>query len=229
MNERLRAGPLHALASAMLTSGTGACDVHASVDEAIARAGESGPCDSVAAPRWVLRVQALVEPRCGRKTNAESWSHCHPLDPATSSNFPCVRIIDHEGSFVNLQYDLATGRLGPCQGGEHSDINAEWSVLPVAYLNEACEGERYVITTLGGPDSGSPEFTTARPLYYAAGDIWYIAGAGCHFTTVAVWSIDSNKCVGPVNLQSLCPLQVVPDWIQNLLPIPPYTMAVEHE
>ncbi len=207
-----------------------ACDDRTSVEglRAPARAGEM--CDSVPAPRWVVRdkdgnrVQALVEPRCGHGQNGESWSRCHPVDPASLNNFPCVRIIDFEGKFINLQYDLMTGQIGPCQ--ENQDLNQDWATLGVSYINDKCEGDRYVLG--GWPGFGSPEFTKTRTLYYANGEMWYPSEAGC-LDDAPTWGISSNKCVGPFPSPRQCPLLPVPQWVKNLLPNPPYTMEVEYE
>lgn len=215
-----------------------ACDDHTSPNaqtpKAEIRAGETGPCDSVGEPRWVLRdkdanrLPALVEPRCGHGPFGESWSRCSPVDPASLSNFPCVRIIDFDGKHINLQYDLLTGQLGPCQGTEwNSDINKNWSSLAV-FINKECEGDGYLPIGLAG--YGLEEFTRSRTLFYAAGDMWFPSAVGCVEET-ANWYIDpdTDKCNGPLLPERLCPLHPVPAWVKNLLPNPPYTMAVEYE
>jgi hypothetical protein len=225
-------------AGGLLIFASGACDEHTSpsaqMPNVAIRAGESGPCDSTPAPRWVLRdkdgnrLQALVEPRCGHGPFGESWSRCNPVDPASSSNFPCVRIIDLDGKFINLQYDLATGQLGPCQGTDwNHDINEAWSTL-ATFINDQCEGDGYI--PIGFAGYGLHEFTRARTLFYAAGDMWYISEAGC-VDDAPAWYInsDTNKCTGPLSKERLCPLHPVPAWVKNLLPNPPYTMAVEYE
>lgn len=188
-------------------------------------------CDFQPAPRWTLRdkdgerVQALVEPRCGNGTGAESFNRCETLDFASKNSFPCVRIIDHGGNFINLQYDLYTGTLEPCKGGEYSDLDSE---LIFSYLNDKCEGTTYWLAGLGG--TGSPEFTTARSLVFGLSDIWYFAEPDCALS-VDTWYIDptTKECSGPVSAGKMCPLRRVPNWVKNLLPNPPYTMAVEYE
>jgi hypothetical protein len=229
MNERVRAWPRHALAVAVLVPITGACDP---LDEAAVRAGEAGPCDVIAPPRWVLRdkdgnrVPALVEPRCGNGAQAEAFNRCNSIDPASLSNFPCVRVIDHDGSFINLQYDLASGKLDPCQGGTFNTLNADH--LPAGYINDKCEGEQYVIKN--GIPVALEEFTVATELIYGLGDRWYMSGNKCLEET-ARWVLDpiTKQCSGPIIAQAICPLRPVPDWVQDLLPNPPYTMAVEYE
>lgn len=188
---------------------------------------EGEQCEFVPAPRWALRdrdgnrVQALVEPRCGDGFDAESWSRCNPVDPGSSSNFPCVRIIDHEGNFINLQYDLESGQLGPCRNHViHEDLLS----LGAVYLNAECEGTSYA-----GPGSsgGHPQFTTTRVIRFTVDDIWYMSEPGCLEEDVPVWG--GVNCEGPFKTGRICPVRPVPDWVKNLLPNPPYTMAVEYE
>jgi len=187
---------------------------------------EGEQCEFVPAPRWALRdrddnrVQALVEPRCG-DGDAESWSRCNPVDPGSSSNFPCVRIIDHEGDFINLQYDLESGQIGPCRG---QVIYEDLLSLGAEYLNAQCEGTPYASA---GSSGGFPEFTTTRVIRFTVDNIWYVSEPGC-LEDVLVWG-GVNCEEGPFKAGSICPIRPVPDWVKNLLPNPPYTMAVEYE
>jgi len=192
----------------------------------------SSSCESQPAPRWVLRdkdgnrVKALVEPRCGIVPGAQAIERCISLDFASANSFPCVRIIDHSGLFINLQYDLMSGRLEPCKSWDFADIDMG---LPFIYLNKDCEGDPWWSTEADGP--GAPEFTTARDVFLGGGDLWYSAEPKC-VRDVVRWSIDptTKECMGPYDSSGLiCPLRRVPDWVKNLLPNPPYTMAVEYE
>lgn len=213
-----------------LVCGVGCDDLPGSPREPSRPALRDEPCDYVPAPRWVLRdkdgerVQALVEPRCGTWPDAESWDRCDPLDPGSAADYPCVRIVDHQGRFINLQYDLASGQLGPCQGGLFADINAD--SIGGSFLDSKCVGAQY-----GTPsgNQGAPEFTSARPIYYGLGDLWYVSGEGC-LDEVAYWYLnDEKKCVGPLPPERMCPILPVPDWVEGLLANPPYSVGVEYE
>lgn len=188
---------------------------------------EGEQCEFIPAPRWALRdrdgnrVKALVEPRCGDNFNAESWSRCNPVDPGSSSNFPCVRIIDHEGDFINLQYDLASGQLGPCR--DHV-VHEDLMDLGAVFLNAQCEGTPY---GTAGSSGGYPQFTMTRVIRFTVENIWYISEPGCLEENVPLWG--GEKCEGPYKQGRICPIRPVPDWVKNLLPNPPYTMAVEYE
>jgi hypothetical protein len=102
--------------------------------------------------------------------------------------FPCVRIIDHEGMFINLQYELKTGRLEHCQGRQIGSVDDSFGVLSgiVRYLDKDCTGQKYVRAG-GGVGYHDPQFTVARDLYLADGDPWYASGKGCLEYT-ATWN-----------------------------------------
>jgi len=191
------------------------------------------PCDESPPPRWVLRdkdgvrISAMVEPRCGDDPDAPTMAKCTPQPLGVGASFPCVRIIDYEGRFVNLQYELASGKMGPCQGV--GSLDPEDTTVAPQYLTDDCSGEKYV--GLGLVNYGLPEFTTARNVFYALGQVWYGTGDNC-VSDPQVWVIDSKtkECTGPKLAPSRhCPLRPVPDWVQNLLANPPYTLAVEYE
>lgn len=177
-------------------------------------------------PRWVLRdgdgvrVQALVEPRC-------HGSHipCPPLEFGSPDGIPCVRVIDHESRYVNLLYDLNTGQLGACmRNSQYSDIDKPWSEVPgAAFPNAQCEGTAYA----GHLYPDIEEFTEAGTLYFAENNLWLVSTEGCLLTTY--WLRGGVACEGPKGEFTLCPLVVVPDWVQMLLPNPPYTLAVEYD
>jgi hypothetical protein len=177
-------------------------------------------------PRWVLRdgdgvrVKALVQPRCHG-----SDIPCPPLEFGAPDGIPCVRVIDHESRYVNLLYDMNTGQLGHCMHSDQSsDIDKPWSEIPgAAFTNAQCEGTAYA----GNKYPDIEEFTEARTLYFAENNLWLVSTEGCLLTTY--WLRSGVACEGPKGKFSLCPLVVVPDWVQTLLPNPPYTMAVEYE
>lgn len=135
-------------------------------------------CEFLRAPRWVLRdkdggrVRALVEPRCGRAANAEAGARCVQLDFGTADSYPCVRIIDSDGAYINLQYELKSGQLGPCQGGDYTDANSTWkeTSLPI-YTSGDCQGQPYISKS----PYGYSEFTESGTLYFAEGDAWYVS------------------------------------------------------
>lgn len=212
-----------------------ACDdTEGAAPSSAARAAQD--CAPVPAPRWVLRdkdgqrIKAMVEPRCGEWSSAPSMSRCDPLDFASAGQLPCVRVIDHEGRFVNLQYELSSGQIAPCQGGTYADPSAEWwQIKPLIYTEAGCAGERYA--RLADYIFIQDEFTRAREVYFAQGDIWYASEFGC-IQDVPYWvhSIVDDECIGPYPPQVwACPLQPVPAWVKDLLPNPPYSLAVEYE
>jgi hypothetical protein len=198
-------------------------------------APEAEICEALPAPRWVLRdrdgqrVQALVEPRCGHGPYAPSLNDCISVDFASESDFPCVRIIDHEGMFINLQYELKTGRLEHCQGRQIGSVDDSFGVLSgiVRYLDKDCTGQKYVRAG-GGVGYHDPQFTVARDLYLADGDPWYASGKGCLEYT-ATWNKSGDGTCGNSSTTDICPFERVPTWVQDLLPNPPYTMDVEYE
>lgn len=217
------------IVGASIVAASLSCDP--SPSEAQVRVGGGETCGNVGNPRWVLRdkdnnrVQAMVEPRCGHGPFGESWTRCNPLDPGASTDLPCVRIVDHQGSYINLQYDLASGQLGPCQGTEsNDDPDADLDSLGY-FLNDKCDGDQFRHQE---DPLLEPEFVRARTVYYAAGEMWYLAEEGC-IGTADTWARGGNKCYGQPLQYSLCPLRVVPQWVKNLLPNPPYTMAVEYD
>jgi hypothetical protein len=77
---------------------------------------------------------------------------------------------------------------------------------------------------------GYSEFTEAGTVYFAEGNIWYLSEQGCIDDTIKkwFWLLKSNSC-SPGASKPSCPLRPVPTWVRDLLPNPPYTMAVEYE
>jgi len=197
-----------------------------------------GACDYTPAPRWVLRdkdgqrVQALVEPRCGQGSNASADSRCLPLDFGTSSSFPCVRVIDHDGRYINILYELTTGLIEPCQGGLDGELDSEWKKDRNArYLQPGCEGDPYAV--LGEEGSFSPESLNGRSVRYVEGNFWYLSESSCVERDTSHWQWNSfdQKCVEvlPPYIPALCVFRPTPEWVHTLLPNPPYTIAVEYD
>lgn len=185
-------------------------------------------------PRWVLRdkddvrVEALVEPRCGGP--ALVHPKCLPLDFDSQGMFPCVRVVAHEGRFLNLEYELASGQIAPCNkadsnsaGWEKTDIK---DVPGISFGNAECEGTHYGIY-LGEGDFGS-QFTRSRTTYFIAGEVYYMGEEDCG--TWPIWARDPQGlgCKGPFNIGPVCPRHPIPTWAKNLLPNPPYTLDVEY-
>lgn len=221
------------LAPSILWSITAGCDP-ASVDTGgVVDAREA--CTYTPAPRWVLRdkfgepVKAMVEPRCGQWSDAKSRDDCFPLDFGSSNDFPCVRVIDHEGRHINLQFELSSGLIGPCQGGGTDDHSLEWKKdLDAMYLNETCEGEPMTGSYSQG---GYFHFTRARGVFFAENDVWYASEEICA-GDAPYWKWDalSQTCAPPAQfVDDPCVVKRIPDWVEDLLPNPPYTMGVEYE
>jgi len=196
--------------------------------------GETGQEPAFGEARWVLRdkdgvrVQALVEPRCGADLDVNTpLPRCLPLEFDSPNNFPCVRVIDHEGRFLNFLYDLKTGTIGPCayKGALLEAFpHTPWSKIQGAsFTNGECQGTAYTSTY---DALGSATFTSPRLLFFAASDMWFVSEKGC--LDAEFWWVNQGVCVGPTSARLLCPVVVVPDWVKNLLPNPPYTMSVEY-
>lgn len=185
--------------------------------------------------RWVLRdrdgvrVQALVEPRCGYFGGVETRPRCLPLEFGSANDFPCVRVIDIEGKYVDIQYELKSGKLGPCNYAPNSggDIDQDWNeVVGTSFTDPQCGGTPYTTVEAGVGYFGA-EFTRSRELWFAEGKAWFVSKAGC--LTTDFWGAGvNNTCVGPFKGETQCPLIAVPGWVEDLLPNPPYTMAVEY-
>lgn len=192
-----------------------------------ATTGGTGPLAPGYRPRWVLRdkdgvrIQAFVEPRCNYP-----YIDCWPLDFGSPNSFPCVRVISHEGKYINFWYNMEDGELGSCNWYlERADqVGKAWKELPgAAFTNDQCEGTVY--TSLGDPIGG--EFLAVRTLYFAADDLWFQSEEGCLDTQF--WVAGMGTCNGPTGVVHLCPIVVIPDWVKTLLPNPPYSLAVEYD
>jgi len=213
--------------AALLIVGFVACD---DLEREEKRAYQEDVCEYTPAPRWVLRdnagkrVQALVEPRCGNNAGAPSFSRCLPLDFGSSSSFPCVRIIDHEGRYVNVQYELATGRLEPCLD-DGSDAFDKWEDGVTFHLDPACEGVTHQLAERHR--YYAPEFTTSRDFFNVGGKFWALT-EDCVPSSHPQWQHSPGECA-VLTQTDLCTVEPVPEWVLDLLPNPPYTMAVEYE
>lgn len=186
--------------------------------------------------RWVLRdkdgnaVKALVEPRCGVRRDVAAYAGCLPLDFDTARSFPCVRVIDHEARYVNVEFELQTGQIAPCN--QHIDntmaVEAQsWDeVAGAIYVNDQCTGDVHVTAELG-EGYFNPEFTGTRGLWFAVGGVWYAREEGCVKASSWVRNQD-NTCSGPHDFGRTCPLAPVPEWVLTLLPDPPYSMQIEY-
>lgn len=209
------------------------CD--ADVPPAAGAAEERELCDYVPAGRWVLRdkdgarISAKVEPRCGQTPDAASQQDCLPSDFGPGNNFPCVRVIDHEGRYINVQYELATGTIEPCHSPP-DEFETSWKKLGAAYEGPACGGAPYRETYHGG-GYFDPEFTRARDLAAREGSVWYLSEKSCHEEGTELWhlDLDTEQCVKFSDEFQRCVLDTLPDWVHGLLPNPPYSLAVEYE
>jgi hypothetical protein len=193
---------------------------------------DTSPCTR--GPRWVLRdkhgtaVPALVEPSCGL---GYATVRCRgATDFGPSIGYPCVRVIDFDGQYVNVGYELASGMIQPCQGG-FWDQDLKWSDADwVVYADASCTGIRYSGTN--SEKYGGLEFTEAQALNRIEGKLWSASGTGCIQSSYTNWRLDSQgTCIydeGSENF-TVCPYQEVPSWVINMLSNPPYTLGVEYE
>lgn len=216
----------------------GACDTPRSEQKSLSTAEvgcpDCGSCPCESLPRWVLRdkdgvkVRAHVEPRCTHQKDTEASDECQPVNFVSELTFPCVRIIDHEGHYINLQYYLKTGALEECMKYGGDDPEQPFSeVSYLKYTDDTCQGPPYRGVV---PDYYfAPFFVRSQDLLWAEGSIWYLSGHDCQ-TAVDTYSIDTDthNCT-PLGKQNLCPLQPVPQWVRELLPNPPYSLSVEYQ
>jgi hypothetical protein len=190
---------------------------------------EDATCNTTS--RWVLRdkdgkaVEALVEPRCGHAGVPAAAERCLPLEFGSPNSFPCVRIIDFEGQYINLQYDLLSGTLEPCMypgGGKDGELREYTS-----FIDSDCAGEPYgALSEIGYQ---APEFTRARDLLYAADEVWYLSEVDCLEDVVRYrYSVQLDECY-PLGEYFMCPFRPVPLGVRELLSNPPYTLHVEYE
>lgn len=191
-------------------------------------------CSCNSLPRWVLRdkdgvkVNAHVEPRCTHQSGTEASDECDPVNFVSELTFPCVRIIDHEGRYINLQYYLKTGTLEECMkyGGDDPQ-QALSDVSYVVYLDDACQGEPHRSAI---PEFYfAPFFVRSQDLLWAEDQVWYLSGHDCHSEKVAYTiSADTSNCIS-IGKGAVCPLKPVPQWVRELLPNPPYSLSVEYQ
>ena len=197
--------------------------------------GEAGgiPGGGLGEARWVLRdkdgvrVKALVEPRCGAWSNITAQEKCAPLEFMSPNSFPCVRVVDYNGRFLNIQYDLETGRIEPCNLSDDNSIGYEKAeladVLLQGFGTPNCDGPPFGPAVAG---EFGDEFTSSKRLWFIAGDPWYPGEVGCGYRDMWYRDLDL-MCKGPYQAGYVCPMLAVPDWAQDLLPNPPYSMKVE--
>lgn len=201
--------------------------------ETVPAAEPSAECPCSRAPRWVLRdsdgipVRATVEPRCGRGDVPVWQEHrCLPVDFGPTASFPCVRIIDHEGRFLNLQYDLATGLLEPCM--RSGDWKIDFSELGF-FVEDGCQGGAYTAVSIS--DFMGDDFTGTRRLVFVDDEIWYMSPSKC-LEHIKAWTwtiLPPEECILASENASGCAYQLVPQWVRELLPNPPYTLDVEYD
>jgi len=108
------------------------------------------------------------------------------------------------------------------------NISQPWESIPeVKYINSMCEGERYYSAKYGD-GYYFPEFTAGRGFVFVEGKLWYPSEQGC-LEGVPVWRVLTGTCGKGPQPETICPIRIVPDWVENLLPNPPYSLAVEYE
>jgi len=128
--------------------------------------------------------------------------------------------MDYESQYVDVTYDLETGALATCNLPTDVDPDRSWhEVSEKVYLDDQCEGTAY-----GGVDHPAD----SRTVIWAEGKAWLYSTENC-FTALS-YGVNQvfDLCVeGEVGL--VCPFEEVPDWVQNLLPNPPYTLEMAYD
>lgn len=190
-----------------------------------------------APPRWVLRdkdgtqLRVLAEPKCGKYGTSEAQGRClHPEFGSTGA-FPCARIVFYEDRYINLQYDLQSGKIGPCMGSMEAEIylNQSWRDGQAEFTNDQCTGDPY-ISIHGALGQAPPIHSDTRELYVAEGSaLWYVSDQDCPGVVDRwSWSLISMTCVKGEPAY-LCPFRKLPNWVLDLLPNPPYTLTMEYD
>ncbi|HEY0137001.1 MAG TPA: hypothetical protein VGB85_23120 [Nannocystis sp.] len=194
----------------------------------------------VLSPRWVLRdkdgarMPALVEPRCGHWHDSQTQLHCDPPEFGSPGRFPCALVSFWEGQYINLQYELKSGTFGPCMSGqapaEGNSSLRELAGFGFHYTDDACEGSLFKeMLGGGGGNYGSDVSRHSRDVFRAVGKDWYISSEDCIDPgPCRIWLPSTSECQQDT-CERLCPLKPVPQWLYELMPNPPYTMAVEYE
>lgn len=197
------------------------------------RSLESEGCDCSPSPRWVLRdtdgqrVQAAIRPSCGRTWASSFRNSCLPVEFDGPYTYPCILISSHESRSIRVHFDLQTGKIGPCNQSVDRDPNESWfeSNLSQIYLDDSCTGPTYKDVNLANLES-------SRRIHWVEGIPWYASEEGCVKQDGWSWNLFMDSCFSHLPLEDFeyyCPYKPVPDWVQELLPNPPYTVSVEYE
>ena len=191
-------------------------------------------------PAWVLRdgdgnaLDAMVTPHFGYRDSVAWHDYKYPSF-GNDAEFPCVRVEDLAGFYMNVSFSLETGTMTECNppsGGVYDQPD-------VFFFDDACEGAAYISShpmSWKLSDGADVPFSTrdARRIYTIDGvphfadeaakskleDPFYRYGSdptgatGCH-----------EQLIGT---RFLAPLAEVPESVVNALPNPPYTLAMEY-
>jgi len=184
------------------------------------------PCSPI--PRWVLRdkngvvLNALVEPRCGGDALPEGKNCVNEFTLGADVDFPCVRIINYEGTHINLPYELTTGRIEFCSFNEVND-GATFSDEVYFYTTPDCQGSPHYYSP------GIDEFRATQHVIYVEQELWYLSGTE-KVVPEELWLNDvqdNNECI-TTNTLTVYPYRKVPGWVRYLLSNPPYTLSLEY-
>lgn len=184
------------------------------------------PCSPI--PRWVLRdkdgqrLNALVQPLCGRDAVPEEERCFNEFTlGADDVDFPCVRIINYEGTHVNILYELSTGRIELCMF-DTFDEEQTFKDKTYLYLTPDCQGTPHYRTP------SISDFRLPQKIEYADHELWYLSAPEA-VTPDELWlnSLVNDECE-PTDPGRVYPFRKVPDWVRDLLSNPPYTLTIEY-
>lgn len=185
--------------------------------------GTTGDPGTPPAPaRWVLydadevAVDAVVAPSCVDPAlcNLPEPGHQGAVSPQ------CVRVIWHEGSYVDLRYGSATGLLGDCRTTPLWDAEHP----PGAFPGADCAPPAYFPA---GEGTSSASRWERGIKAFADGHFEYESRdtPAMGFYPANSWL--GNECVVNILLSGGTPWLPVPDWAVGLLPNPPYSLRWE--
>lgn len=185
--------------------------------------GTTGDPGTPPAPsRWVLydadgvAVDAVVAPFC------VDVAQCNIPEPGSRGDVlpQCVRVIWHEGAFVDLPYGTSSGLLDDCRRGPLWDAEHP----PGAFATATCAPPAYFP---GGEGIGATYRWERKIKAFADGRFEYESADQPPMGLYPAYSWLGSDCVENYLLGGGRPWLPVPDWAVELLPNPPYSLRWE--